>query len=89
MLKAQIKHPKASLFATIVQEVGLTSIQVEYSRPAALGREIFGDLVPYGRIWRVGANASTKITFDTDVTILGNLLPKGTYALYAFPEADI
>lgn len=89
ILKAQLKHPKASPFATITQEVGLTSIQVEYSRPAALGRKIFGDLVPYGRIWRVGANASTKITFDTDVTILGNLLPKGTYALYAFPEAKI
>jgi tetratricopeptide (TPR) repeat protein len=46
-------------------------------------------LVPFGRIWRVGANASTKITFDTDVTILGNKLRKGTYALYAFPEAKI
>lgn len=89
MLKAQIKHPKASPLATITQEVGLTSIRVEYSRPAVRARQIFGDLVPYGRIWRVGANASTKITFDTDVTIFGNFLSKGTYALYAFPEADI
>jgi DUF2911 family protein len=89
ILKAQIKHPKASPFATIVQEVGLTSIKVEYSRPAVRGRQIFGNLVPYGRIWRVGADASTKITFGSDVTILGNKLRKGTYALYAFPEADV
>ncbi|MBT8301281.1 MAG: DUF2911 domain-containing protein [Maribacter sp.] len=88
VLSAQLKHPKASPLTTIDQEVGLTSIKIEYSRPAVRGRTIFGDLVPYGRIWRMGANASTKITFESDVTILGNLLAKGTYALYAFPEAD-
>ncbi|UII76557.1 DUF2911 domain-containing protein [Flagellimonas sp. HMM57] len=85
---AQIKHPKASPLATIEQEIGLSKISVEYSRPATRGRKIFGGLVPYGRIWRVGANASTKITVDTDMNILGNDLPKGTYALYAFPEED-
>ncbi|MGI9552676.1 MAG: DUF2911 domain-containing protein, partial [Aurantibacter sp.] len=52
------------------------------------GRKIFGDLVPFGRIWRVGANESTKFTVDSDVQIMGNELPKGTYALYAFPEKD-
>ncbi len=87
-LNGQIKHPKASPFSEISQEVGLSKIEIQYSRPATRGRVIFGDLVPYGRIWRVGANASTKITFDTDVRIMGKNLPKGTYALYAFPEED-
>ncbi|MEO9818594.1 MAG: DUF2911 domain-containing protein [Flavobacteriaceae bacterium] len=87
-LFSQIAHPKASPFATILQEIGLSKISVEYSRPATKGRKIFGDLVPYGRIWRVGANESTKITLDTDMTVMGNALPKGTYALYAFPEAS-
>ncbi len=83
---AQITHPKASPFSTLEQEVGLSKITIQYSRPATRGREIFGDLVPYGRIWRVGANASTKITVDTDMEVMGQTLPKGTYALYAFPE---
>jgi len=87
-LGAQLKHPKASPFSQIEQHIGLSKIQVEYSRPAVKNRTIFGDLVPYGRIWRVGANASTKITFDTDIKILGNTLVKGTYALYAFPEKE-
>jgi len=84
--QAQINHPKASPLTTISQDVGLSNIQVVYSRPAVRGRVIFGDLVPYGRIWRVGANAATKITVDTDVTIMENRLPKGTYVLYAFPH---
>ena len=92
---AQISYPKASPFSHIEQEVGLSKITVAYSRPATKGRTIFGNrpdslpgLVPYGRIWRVGANESTKINFDTDVEILGSNLSKGTYALYAFPEVD-
>lgn len=85
---AQINHPKASPFAMVEQEMGLSKISVKYSRPATKGREVFGGLVPYGRIWRVGANESTKITLDTDMTVMGNALPKGTYALYAFPEAS-
>ncbi len=88
MAMGQITHPKASPGSSIEQEVGLTKISVTYSRPAARGRKIFGGLVPYGRIWRVGANESTKITVDTDVAVLGNTLSKGTYALYAFPEED-
>lgn len=92
---SQINHPKASPFSEIQQEVGLSKITISYSRPSAKGRTIFGNradgepgLVPYGRIWRVGANESTKINFDTDIQVLGNILAKGTYALYAFPEAD-
>jgi tetratricopeptide (TPR) repeat protein len=69
--------------------VGLSKISVEYSRPAAKGREIFGGLVPFGRIWRVGANKSTKIKVDKEMEVLGNTLPKGTYALYAFPEKEV
>lgn len=95
MAFAQLKHPKASPAATVFQEVGFTTIKVNYSRPAVRGRKVFGNLpdgkkglVPYGRIWRVGANESTKITVDTDVSVLGNTLAKGTYALYAFPEEN-
>ena len=85
---SQIAHPKASPFSKVEQEVGLSKITVEYSRPAVKGRTIFaGDgLVPYGRIWRVGANESTKFSVDTDVEVMGNKLPEGTYALYAFPN---
>ena len=92
---AQINHPKASPFSEVVQEIGLSKIRVQYSRPAVKGRHIFGiredgqpGLVPYGRIWRVGANESTKITVNSDVKVMGNTLPKGTYALYAFPEKE-
>ena len=84
----QITHPKASPFSKIEQTIGLSNITIEYSRPAVKGRKLFGELVPYGRIWRVGANESTKITVDSDVDVIGNILSKGTYALYAFPEAD-
>ena len=94
-LRAQIAHPKASPSSQLVQQVGLTKISIDYSRPAIRGRKIFGDrhdgqpgLVPNGRIWRVGANESTKITTDTDIVIKGKRLPKGKYALYAFPEEE-
>ena len=83
--QAQITHPKASPFSEVVQHIGLTEVRVSYSRPAVSGRKIMGELVPYGRIWRVGANESTKFTVDKEVIVLGNPLPKGTYALYAFP----
>ncbi len=88
LLAAQLQHPKASPASHLTQEIGLTTIEIDYSRPAVKGRRIFGDLVPYGRIWRVGANASTKITVDSEVTINDNVLAPGTYALYAFPEAE-
>lgn len=88
-LLGQIKHPKASPAQEIIQELGLCKVRVRYSRPAVRGREIFGDLVPYGRIWRVGANESTKITFDCPVTFGGKEVAAGTYALYAFPEETL
>lgn len=85
-LVAQIEFPDVSPFSTLEQDVGLTKITVAYSRPGAKGRKVMGSLVSYGRIWRVGANESTKFTTDTDLTIMGNYLRKGTYALYAFPH---
>jgi tetratricopeptide (TPR) repeat protein len=88
VVSAQINHPKASPFSRIEQEVGLTTITVEYSRPAVRGRKIFGDLVPFGRIWRVGANESTKINSNSEIDVKGHTLPKGTYALYAFPDKE-
>ena len=88
LVVAQLEHPKASPAASVIQEVGLSTVAVVYSRPAARGRVIFGDLVPYRRIWRVGANASTKIAIDTDFFVDGHPLAAGTYALYAFPEED-
>lgn len=91
----QLEHPKASPFARLEQHIGLSTVIIEYSRPATKGRLIFGEdtagmpgLVPYNRIWRVGANEATKISFDTDITVMGNPIPKGTYALYAFPDKE-
>ena len=86
--RAQIEHPRASPYSEVVQDIGLSRIRIAYSRPAARNRELFGSLVPFGRIWRVGANESTKFTTDTEVNILGNNLQPGTYALYAFPGEE-
>jgi hypothetical protein len=82
---AQIKTPQPSPLSKVEQKVGLTDFTVEYSRPSKKGRIIFGDLVPYGEMWRTGANASTKISFSTGVRIHGEFVPQGTYALYTIP----
>lgn len=82
---AQIKTPAPSPTGKISQVVGLTKVDVEYSRPSAKNRKIFGDLVPFGELWRTGANASTKITFGDDVKVAGSDLKAGTYALYTIP----
>lgn len=85
-LEAQITHPRISPKTLTEQELGLTTIKVIYSRPGVRGRSIIGDLVPYGRIWRVGANESTKFSNNTPIYVAGHELLPGTYALYAFPE---
>lgn len=85
-LFSQINHPLISPPCTLQQTVGLTNIQIAYHQPGVRGRTIFGSLVPFDRIWRVGANESTKISFSDSVYIQGQLLPKGTYALYAIPQ---
>jgi len=82
---AQIKTPAPSPVGSFSQEVGLIKVDVEYSRPSKKGRVIFGDLVPYGEMWRTGANASTKVTFSDKATVGGKELEKGTYALYTIP----
>lgn len=86
--QAQIKTPAPSPSSKVEQMVGLTDVTVEYSRPSMRGRTIYGDLVPFNKKWRTGANANTKITFSTDVTIDGKKLKKGTYALYSVPNKD-
>ncbi len=85
---AQINTPAPSPFSKMEQVVGLTDVSLEYSRPAMRGRTIFGNLVPYGKIWRTGANQRTKITFSTDVTVGGKELKAGTYAIFTKPEAS-
>jgi hypothetical protein len=82
---AQIKTPQPSPSSKIEQTVGLTNVTLEYSRPSMNGRVIFGDLVPYGQLWRTGANANSKITFSDNVIIDGQELKKGTYAIYTIP----
>jgi hypothetical protein len=89
--EAQIQTPAPSPAATVSTVVGLTDVKVNYSRPKAKGRKIFGEgdayLLPYGKIWRTGANSSTKISFSDDVTIEGNALPKGEYSIFTWPGA--
>jgi tetratricopeptide (TPR) repeat protein len=85
---AQLKTPQPSPTQTLDQAFGLSSIKIEYSRPSVKGRTVFGDLVPFGKIWRTGANAATKITFGDDVKIEGNALAAGTYAVYTIPNQD-
>jgi hypothetical protein len=82
----QIQMPQASPSAKIAQKVGLTDVTVDYSRPSTKGRKIFGELVPFGQVWRTGANGATVLTFSTDVKIDGKSVPAGQYALYAIPD---
>ena len=88
-IKAQVKTPQPSPKAVVQQTVGLTDVEIEYSRPSAKGRIVFGDLVPFGKLWRTGANANTTVSFSEDVVINGNTLKKGKYALYTTPKADM
>jgi len=82
----QIQMPQASPSAKIAQQVGLSNVTVDYSRPSTKGRKIFDELVPFGQVWRTGANGATLLTFSTDVIISGKTVPAGQYALYAIPN---
>ncbi|WP_296701483.1 DUF2911 domain-containing protein [Algoriphagus sp.] len=84
----QIDMPQASPSAKIAQKIGLTDVTVSYSRPSMKGRKIFGELVPYGSVWRTGANGATILSFSTDVMIQGNNIPKGQYSLYSIPDKN-
>jgi hypothetical protein len=83
-----LKVPAPSPLQTVKQAFALSDITVEYSRPSAKGRVVYGDLVPFGKIWRTGANGSTKITFGEDVKVDGTALTAGTYAIYTIPNKD-
>lgn len=80
--------PQPSPTEEIKQNFGLSNIQLSYSRPSVKGRVIFGDLVPYGKVWRTGANSATTITFGDDVTIGGTKVPAGKYGLLTIPDAS-
>ena len=80
-----LKLPRASQHALVSQRIGLTDITINYHRPLANGRQIWGKVVPYGQVWRAGANENTTITFTDPVTIEGQPLEKGTYGLHMIP----
>ncbi len=80
-----IKTPAPSPGQTIKQDFALSSVEVTYSRPAAKGRKIFGDLVPFGKMWRTGANSQTLITFGEDVTVGGKAVKAGKYSILSVP----
>ena len=83
---AQINKPGLSPRVEVTQKIGLATVKLDYGRPSMKGREIFGSLIPYGKVWRTGANSSTKISFDRDVVIKNKTIPKGEYALYSIPD---
>jgi hypothetical protein len=84
----QLRTPRASQKQVVTQTVGFTDITITYSRPSVKGRQIWGALVPYDKVWRTGANEATTIAFSDDVTINGQALPKGTYSLHTIPGKD-
>jgi len=83
-----IKTPPPSPPQTIKQDFGISSIELSYSRPGVKGRKVFGDLVPYGKVWRTGANSATTIDFANDVTIGSAKVPAGKYGLLTIPDKD-
>ena len=85
---AQVKTPQPSPEATTSQVVGLTQFEIKYSRPSTRERDVFGNLVPYDKLWRTGANANTTITFDEDIVFGGQPVKAGTYALFTKPSQD-
>src|SRR5262245_17966480 len=77
--------PDPSPRASVSERVGLTDIEIRYHRPGVNGRKIWGDLVPWGDVWRAGANENTTMTFSTPVTVQGHPLAAGTYGLHVIP----
>ncbi|MES2796929.1 MAG: DUF2911 domain-containing protein [Bacteroidota bacterium] len=82
---AQLRTPPASPSASLTQTIGTTDITIKYSRPSMKGREIFGKLLPFDKLWRTGANGATQITSSSDITIEGQKLAAGTYSLFSIP----
>ena len=83
-----LKVPAPSPLQTVKQAFALSDISIEYSRPGIKGRVVYGDVVPFGKVWRTGANATTKITFGEDVKVEGNAVAAGTYGIYTIPNKD-
>ncbi|MGK9476843.1 DUF2911 domain-containing protein [Melioribacter sp. OK-6-Me] len=88
VINGQLELPRLSPKAEVYQRLGYTDISIEYSRPGVKGRKIWDGLVPYGKVWRTGANESTRIKFTTDVIINGQTVPAGIYSLFTIPEKD-
>ena len=86
--QGQLKYLRLSPTQKIEQRIGATGIKLEFSRPQMKGRKIFGALVPYGKMWRTGANENTKITFGYKVKIGKTEVKAGTYALFTKPQKD-
>ncbi len=88
LMAEEIQFPKISQKASVSQTIGLTDVTITYHRPGVKGRVIWGDLVPYDKLWRTGANNATTISFSHDVTVEGNKLPAGTYGLFTIPGQE-
>ncbi len=86
--EAQLRTPQSSPKTTINQVVGLTDVEITYSRPSAKGRVVFGNLIPFGKVWRTGANENTIVSFSDDVIIDGKTLKKGKYSLFTIPKIE-
>jgi tetratricopeptide (TPR) repeat protein len=84
----ELKLPTLSQHAVNTQRIGLTDITITYYRPLVGGRKLWGKEIPYGQVWRAGANENTTISFPDDVSVEGHALPAGTYGLHAIPAAD-
>ena len=84
----KLEFPAPSPASTLKQRVGLTDIEVNYSRPGVKGRKIFGGLESFGKVWRTGANSATKISFSTAVKLNGTAIPAGEYALFSIPGSE-
>src|SRR6476469_1462241 len=83
-----LKTPQPSPGQSVKQDFGISTVELNYSRPGMKGRKIFGDLVPWGKVWRTGANSATRIKFSDDVMIGGQALKAGEYAIYTVPNEN-
>lgn len=85
---AQKEQLRVSPKASVTQVVGLTEVKIDYSRPGVKGRNVWGELVPFNKVWRAGANEATTFEFESDVQIEGKKLPAGKYSFFAIPAKD-
>ncbi len=83
---SQWNIPAASPRQTVEQEFSMAKISLDYGRPAVKGRKVFGELVPFGQVWRAGANSATKITFEQSIDFGGKVVPAGTYGVFVIPQ---